>query len=235
MKKKLIIGVLVVAAVAVAVFLATRSASDTATPTAAPEGGKGYSNRYMTLNVAAGWKLSEASDAAGAVNITKGNWVLFISPAATQTSGVIGGNFEEFAGGAPGVETVMGGLPKPRNGYECGKAVVKNGVSIVEGTPVSRYDFTTVLTGALAGCRIPAEAPPAWFLSVVGNQAGFNDVSSVTTKKVVAAPDGFPKRQFAITMSYTAATVDDLPRQYTADLDAGLREMDSMVSTLVFK
>jgi hypothetical protein len=240
MKKQLPILIAVFAVAVIAAYVVMQRRSDpvpvpSSSPTASSvPGGSTYYNRYMSVDVPADWKLTEVPDASGAVNITSGAWVLFIHPAAVQASGVEGGRFDEYAGGAPGVELVMGDLERPRNGRECAVPSVKQGAAVIEGTSVARYDFFTVLKGAMPGCHVPAEAPPVWFLSIVGNKNGLNEVKSVTQKKVLPGPNGTP-RQFAITMSYKAATVEDLPRQYSRELDMALREMDAIVSTIVFR
>src|SRR3989344_220423 len=78
----------------------------TTTPTTVTQS-KVYSNQYLTVTIPAGWSYSTTQ--AGAINIIKNNYILYINPAASQASGVEGGRFGEIAGGAPSSDAVNNG------------------------------------------------------------------------------------------------------------------------------
>ena len=98
-----------------------------------------YENDYLKLTIPAGWKATEAPQTnyqgncgsgktdctivptlvpnPGAVNITKGNYILYINTQAGHASGVEGGRFSEIAYGAPSVTATLKDIS---SGVTCG-------------------------------------------------------------------------------------------------------------------
>src|SRR5260370_16916881 len=108
----------------------------------------------MKLVLLPGWTATRARRIPAAVNITKGNYILYINTQTSQASGVEAGRFAEIAMGAPSVDAVVTVQPSP----PCGTA---------ESTPVSapptRTDFyPTNPTSQSQPCsNPPSTRPPA--------------------------------------------------------------------------
>ncbi len=87
-----------------------------------------FENDYMKLSAPSGWKISPVNKTSNvgtcvnktnctyktktevdpsAVNITKGNYILYINTRAKQTSGIIGGRLGEILIGAPSFGAVI--------------------------------------------------------------------------------------------------------------------------------
>src|SRR3990167_6240843 len=78
-----------------------------------------YENNYLKITLSDGWTSSDAVMKTygeegektlpnpAAVNITKGNYILYINANAQQASGVEGGRFAEIAMGAPSADAVV--------------------------------------------------------------------------------------------------------------------------------
>src|SRR3989344_3193736 len=76
----------------------TNQVTPTPNPTAPLTQSQVYDNQYMKVIIPAGWSAKQATNNPAALNITKGNYILFVNARAGQASGVEGGRFEEYAG-----------------------------------------------------------------------------------------------------------------------------------------
>jgi hypothetical protein len=119
---------------------------------------KTFENKYLKINLAAGWKAKEVTNSSGAVNITKGKYILYISTRTSQASGVEGGRFSEIAMGAKSADAVVTEQPAP----ECGarkeisinKKILRNDLFI---SSAEKHDY----------CRTPTNGKNVWYFSYV--------------------------------------------------------------------
>lgn len=205
----------------------------------APPVGKVFENEYMKLTVPADWTLTEATatlqnqvydkttgkttkvgepktSKTGAVNITKGKYILYINPQAGQASGVVGGRFAEIAGGAPSADAVITDHPSP----PCKDA---------ETTPIFvshvRDDLYISSTDKVDWCKSPAGNKTVWYFSYVTTTNGgyFNYYKAGEALSYV------------ITMAYNEKDVDKLPVKGSSELATALSEMTDIVKTVQFK
>ncbi len=235
---KIAAGAIVVIAVGLLLFLFLPKAA-TETPTATPKTSQSsststpitqtssiYETSELALTVPKDWTATEATQDGtanpSAVNITKGEWILFINVDANQASGVTGGRFAEIGIGAPSVDAVV--LEQPS---ECGKA---------KSTPTfgafSRVDLSVSAADAQQWCSVPTNGKTVWFFSYLtktGVGGYFNDYVTDQNPALV------------VTMAYQTSvisdshTVNDLPEMGSADLSAALKTMTDIASTLTIK
>ncbi len=177
-----------------------------------------YENQYMKLVLLPGWTATRPRRIPAAVNITKGNYILYINTQTSQASGVEGGRFAEIAMGAPSVDAVVTVQPSP----QCGTA---------ESTPVSapytRSDLYVSKANSKSQdwCNTPSSGATVWYFSYVTNNAGgyFNDYVPGQNRALV------------VTMAYRSKNVDSLPLKGSTELTSVLSEMTSMVNSLKIK
>src|SRR5215467_10393470 len=177
-----------------------------------------YENQYMKVVLLPGWTTKKAGHNRVAVNITKGNYILYINTKASQASGVEGGRFAEIAMGAPSADAVQTEQPSP----PCGNAESKPAAA--PHTRVDLYVNKADITSQ-AWCRAPQSGATVWYFSYITDAAGgfFN----------FYVPG--QNRALGVTMAYRSKNVDDLPVKGSTELDSMLSEMTSIVNSLKIK
>ena len=207
-----------------------------------------YENQFMRVALANGWIAKQANKTVYygncdnkencttspkvepnpvAVNITNGNYILYINTQASQASGVEGGRFNEIASGAPSVSAVH--LDPSING-PCNTST--------ETTPVSpknpRMDLSSqridlYIRGGMSeisiNCRKPNIGSTVWYFSYVAGSDGgyFNYYGKGGAIGLV------------ITMAYNSKDVNNLPTKDSSSLKQALNEMTTIVNSLVIK
>src|SRR5579872_1962875 len=174
-----------------------------------------YENQYMKVVLPSGWTAKKARRAPAAVNIAKGNYILYINTQASQASGVEGGRFSEIAMGAPSADAVVTVQPSP----PCGKA---------ESTPAfephTRVDLYVSKADSKSQdwCNAPASGETAWYFSYITDAAGgfFNFYVQGQNRALV------------VTMAHRSKDVNSLPLKGSTELDSMLSEMTSIVKSL---
>lgn len=200
--------------------------------------GKVYENNYMKVLIPSGWTANQANKTMlygecvnkqnctttskvepnpSAVNITKGNYILYINTLASQASGIVGGRFEEISSGAPSIAAVERGVNS-----RCVSSENTNSVSkeyIRKDLYVSSDD-----TYHKATCNLPSVGT-AWYFSYITTQKG--DYINYYE------PGG--STGLVITMAYNSKDVNALPTKGDASLNIMLAEMSSIVNSLEVK
>jgi hypothetical protein len=177
-----------------------------------------YENSHMKVVLLPGWTAKSARRTPAAVNITKGNYILYINTQASQASGVEGGRFSEIAMGAPSADAVVTVQPSP----PCGKA---------ESRPVfdphTRVDLYVSKPDSKSEewCNAPSSGATVWYFSYITDAAGgyFNFYVPGQNRALV------------VTMAYRSKDVDRLPLKGSAELESMLSEMTSIARSLKIK
>jgi hypothetical protein len=176
-----------------------------------------YENGSLKITIPEGWTATPAAGATAkdALNIEKGNWILYVSPHASQASGVEGGRFAEIAMGAPSVDAVVTEQPS-----ECGTTTK----SAAFGT-YSRVDYYMSNADKKDWCNAPTNGKTVWFFSYLTSPKNgfFNHY----------ATDG--NDALVVTMAYDSKSVNALPVKGSAELTAALKEMTDIAKTLTVK
>lgn len=177
-----------------------------------------YENQYMKVDLLPGWTAKNARSIPAAVNITKGNYILYINTQASQASGVEGGRFSEIAMGAPSADAVVPVQPSP----PCGKA--ETGSAFDGRTRMDLYVSKADLKSQ-SWCNAPSGEATVWYFSYITDAAGgyFN---------FYVPGQG---RALVVTMAYRSKNVNSLPVQGSIELNSMLSEMTSIVSSLKVK
>ena len=187
-----------------------------------------YENQYMKVTVPGGWKAAEAvktvyngsvavkSPNPAAVNITKGNYTLYINTQASQASGAEGGRFAEIAMGAPSADAVVTEQPSP----PCGTS--ENHPAILDHPRVDLYVSSKDKTDY---CNVPTNGKTVWYFSYITNSSNgyFNYYKNDT-------PPGF-----VITMAYNSKTVNSFPVKGSMELNQALDDMTTIIKSLDIK
>ncbi len=209
-------------------------------PTPAPPvAGTMFENAYMKVTVPQGWALTEVTETLqdqrydqatgktikvgepkttknGAVNITKGKYILYVHPQAGQASGVDGGRFAEIAMGAPSADAVVVEQPSPPCGTEKTSAV-KVGWT--------RHDWFVSSADKKDYCAVPSGSSAVWYFSyITDSKNGY-----INYYNAGSLPG------WVITMGYNSKTVNSLPAQNSPELTTALTEMTNIVKTLELK
>ena len=179
---------------------------------------KVYENQYMKVVLRAGWTAKKAGRNRAAVNITKGNYILYINTQATQASGVEGGRFAEIAMGAPSADAVVTVQPSP----PCGKA--ESSPAFNQHTRMDLYVNKADIKSQ-EWCNAPSRGETVWYFSYITDAAGgfFNYYIPGQNRALV------------VTMAYRSKNVDSLPVKNSAELNSMLSEMTSVVNSLKIK
>ena len=214
MKKLTIQGVLIV------LLLAASSQGTAQQRSSTPQKNQNtvYENQYMKIVLPAGWTAKRPGHIPTAVNITKNNYILYISTQASQASGVEGGRFDEIAMGAPSADAVVTQFPTP----PCGKG---------ESSPASdghtRIDLYVSKADSKSQewCNAPLSGATVWYFSYITDVAGgyFNYYVPGQNRALV------------VTMAYRSKDVNRLPLKGSAELSSMLSEMTSIVGSLTVK
>jgi len=177
-----------------------------------------YENQYMKVVLPPGWTAKKPRRTPAAVNIAKGNYILYINTQASQASGVEGGRFSEIAMGAPSADAVVTEQPSP----PCGKAESKPALD-----PHTRIDLyvSKADSKSQAWCNAPSGGATVWYFSYITDAAGgyFNFYVPGQNRALV------------ITMAYSSKNVNSLPLKGSTDLDSMLSEMTLIVNSLKIK
>lgn len=205
----------------------------------APVVGTVFENAYMKVTVPQDWTVTEVTETLqdqrydkltgktitvgepkttknGAVNITKGKYILYIHPQAGQASGVTGGRFAEISMGAPSADAVVIEQPSPPCGTEQ-KSLVKNGWT--------RHDWFVSSKDKLEYCAVPSGSATVWYFSYITDSR--NGYINYYTDGSLPG--------WVITMGYNTKTVNSLPPQSSPELTTALTEMTNIVKTLELK
>ena len=203
-----------------------------------------YKNEYMTVTIPDGWKLSEGTrtiqnqtydkntgkitligppivEKTGAVNIVKGNYILYINPWAGQASGIQGGRFGEIAGGAL---SVMAVAEDPSAGVICGSSDSPPVFTNMDQNPHSRVDLYTSQEQRNY-CNRPASGKEAWYFSYI------TDIKDSTYFNYYKDGEAL---SFVITMAYNSKDINKLPLKNSEELTTMLSEMSNIIKTAEF-
>lgn len=204
-----------------------------------------FENEYISMDILDGWTAQEATETlqdqrydaetdtiinvgdpttvkTGAINISKNNYILYISPNASQASGVEGGRFSEISSGASGADLVIKSQPADPCG-EKQETPLENDI-VVSDFYISNSNNTSIET-----CNTLSSSKNVWYFSYASNDGYFGDVLKINPS---IAGD---MRQFVITMTYNTDDINKLPEKGSAALLQNLTEMRQMVDTIVFK
>lgn len=178
--------------------------------------GSVYENQFLKVSIPTGWKASAAK--GGAVNITKGNYILYINPATSQVSGAVGGRLGEISTGAPSADTVI----IDQQNALCG--VTENHAAYTDYT---RVDFYVNSKNKQVWCAAPANGSTVWYFSyITGKDGGYFNYYS----------EGYPTPiGFVITMAYNSKDINKLPVKGSAELNTMLAKMTDIAKTFVLK
>src|SRR5512136_564508 len=124
-----------------------------------------YENQYMKVVLQPGWTATRPRRHLAAVNITKGDYILYINTQTSQASGVEGGRFSEIGMGAPSVDAVVTTQPSPPCGTQESKPIV---------APFTRQDLYVSKADSKSNewCNAPASGATVWYFSYVTDAAG---------------------------------------------------------------
>ncbi|HEV3037011.1 MAG TPA: hypothetical protein VHA33_04410 [Candidatus Angelobacter sp.] len=177
-----------------------------------------YENQYMKVILLPGWAAKKAGRNPAAVNITKGNYILYINTQATQASGVEGGRFSEIAMGAPSADAVITTYPSP----PCGKGESRPALA-----PYTRNDLyvSKADMSSQTWCNAPSSGATVWYFSYITDAAGGYLNHYVPGQG----------RALVVTMAYRSKDVNSLPLKDSRELNSMLSEMTSIVNSLKIK
>jgi hypothetical protein len=115
-------------------------------------------NQYLKISLVKGWSAKEVSNIPGAVNITKGKYILYLSTRTSQASGVEGGRFAEIAMGAKSADAVCVEQPAPPCGTEKETNISQK---------ILRSDLFVSSKEKNEYCRTPTNGKNVWYFSYV--------------------------------------------------------------------
>jgi hypothetical protein len=177
-----------------------------------------FETPYMKVVLQPGWTAKRSHRVPAAVNIAKGNYILYINTQASQASGVEGGRFSEIAMGAPSADAVVTVQPSS----PCGTAE-----STRVFDPHTRVDLYVSKAGSQSQewCNAPSSGATVWYFSYLTDAAGgfFNFYVPGQNRALV------------VTMAYSSKNVNSLPMKGSAELESMLSEMTSIVKSLKVK
>jgi hypothetical protein len=204
-----------------------------------------FSNQYLTVTIPSDWTLKEATqtiqnkiynkttgqtilvgspvvEKTGAVNITKGNYILYINPQTSQVSGIQGGRFVEIAGGAPSVDAVeTDAFAEP-----CENSNITNALN-VNGVDGQRTDFYVGPNDTNGVCKTPKNRKDVWYFSFFGSVANPDTGAGYFNQY-----NGSPLSSWVATMAYNSKDINALPVKDSADLNQALSQMSYILKTL---
>ena len=198
---------------------------------------KTFENQYLKLSLVAGWTAKSVSNTSGAVNITKGNYILYISTQTSQASGVEGGRFAEIAMGAKSADAVNVAPPAP----ECG-----TGKETKLNPKISRSDLFVSSKEKNEYCRTPTNGKNVWYFSYVfysGSGGYFNyyriqkntSLLLADLKEIKSEDFGENDTGWVITMAYNSKAINSFPKKDSPSLKSALNQMSSMANSLKIK
>lgn len=169
-----------------------------------------YENSYLKIKIPTDWTYSATP--SGSLNITKGNYILFINPYFQQASGVQGARYAEIAQGAPGSDLVVKSYPAD----PCGSKETN------ELNSLKRSDYYISSSETSENCNTPTTGEK-WYFSYVSDGNGYVTYYQDSTASYV------------ITMTYKTTNVAGLPDKNDSDLKQRLDEMSEIIKTLELK
>jgi hypothetical protein len=212
----------------------------TSVPTKPAATGSVFENDFIKVTIPEGWRLTEATTTLqdqiydkntgkttkvgkpqttknGAVNITKGNYILYINTQALQASGANGGRQAEVTEGVPSADAVITDQPN-----ECGTSDKQ---PVYEG--YFRVDYFMNSQTRQAGCKAPTQGT-IWFFSYITDSRNgyFNYYPQGKNGET---------RALVITMAYNSKDVNKLPVKSDPTLNTTLKEMTSIAQSLQVK
>lgn len=173
-----------------------------------------FENNFIKVTLPEDWIATEATRTK-AVNITKGNYILYINPQMQQASGVEGGRFAEIAMGAPSADAVVTVQPSSECGTSEAATVNQN---------YSRKDWFVGPQDKQEWCQVPG-TKTVWYFSYISTQKG----GYINYYK-----DGSPTG-LVVTMSYNSKVVNNLPEKGSPELTQALAEMTEIVKSMEVK
>jgi hypothetical protein len=198
---------------------------------------KTFENQYLKVNLVAGWTAKAVSNTSGAVNITKGNYILYVSTQTSQASGVEGGRFAEISMGAKSADAVNVAPPAP----ECGtRKETKVNPKLL------RSDLFVSSKEKHEYCRTPANGKNVWYFSYLttSKSAGYFNYYRIqkNTSLLLADLRETPSEEFGendtgwvITMAYNSKNINSFPEKDGSGLKTALNQMSLMVNSLKIK
>lgn len=185
-----------------------------------------FSNEHLEISVLPNWKAKEL--ASGAINITSGNYILYINPFTSQASGVEGGRFSEIAQGAPGVELVLKSHPaNPCGTHENTETTNKYNRQIVR----TEYFVSSDSIKGDENCNTPDNLKNVWYFSYITTKGDGYFAKGEKFNPPIVNPDW----QFVVTMSYNAKNINELPEQSSKELKKMIQQMTEMVQGMKLK
>jgi len=188
-----------------------------------------FENDFMKFVIPNGWIATEATKQVrangiskkvpnpAAVNITKGNYILYINTQAQQASGVEGGRFAEAAMGAPSADAVVPVEPSP----PCGTAETN---AAFANHP--RVDLFVSAKDKSDFCNVPSNGKTVWYFSYITDQKAGGYFNYYVKNQAKA---------FVITMAYNSKNPNNFPEKGSSDLKEALNEMTGIVKSLEIK
>jgi hypothetical protein len=184
-----------------------------------------FSNQYLSINILPGWVAKQPSSVPQSVNITKGNYILYINPLFGHASGIEGGRFGEVAGGMPSVDAVVTNQAMA-DGYTCALMPYEQ-LKITDKLSLgSLYTGISQGTDEAKECNFPSDGKSAWFGAYSSGSA--SDVFGRTT-----SPDAF--NEYAITVAYNTNDVNKLPKADSKEVGSTLYDISVMLDSLKLK
>lgn len=178
-----------------------------------------YENDYLRVTIPSDWTARSVMTSANpaAVNITKGNYILYINANAQQASGVAGGRFSEISSGAPSADSVV--LMPPS--APCG--ISETVPAMLDHSQVNLY---VSQSDKSESCAAPSNGTVWYFSYITDSKNGYFNYYNQANGSQSA---------FVITMAYNSKDVNSFPVKGSADLTATLNEMTTIVKTLELK
>ena len=198
---------------------------------------KTFENQYLKISLVQGWTAKAVSNTHGAINITKGKYILFITTQTSQASGVEGGRFSEISMGAKSADAVNIAPPAP----ECGMAKeTKINPKIV------RSDLFVSSKEKHEYCRTPTNGKNVWYFSYVfysdsGGYFNYYRIQKNTSllladlKEIKSEDFGEGDTGWVITMAYNSKDINSFPPKDSPGLKSALDQMSLMVNSLKIK
>ncbi|MBX4188035.1 MAG: hypothetical protein KW793_02770 [Candidatus Doudnabacteria bacterium] len=174
-----------------------------------------FENQFLKLNISSGWTVREVGSNPAAVNISKGNYILYINTRATQASGAEGGRFAEIALGSTSADAVVTVQPSA----PCGTSE-KNSLFDI----YSRVDLYVSSKDKSDYCTTPNNDSTVWYFSYITDGSGY----------FIHDWDSNPSN-LVITMSFSSTNVDSYPVKGETELTKVFIEQTEMLQSLVIK
>ena len=198
---------------------------------------KTFENQYLKINLVPGWTAKAVKNNPDAVNITKGQYVLYISTRTSQASGVEGGRFSEIAMGAKSAEAVAEGQNPTCGTNQETKINQKLRRSDLFVSSKEKSEF---------GCHTPTNGKNVWFFSYLTSSKSegyFNyyqiqkNTSLLLTELKETPSEDFGENDtgWVITIAYNSTNINSFPEKNSSGLKSALNQISLMVNSLKIK